>query len=423
MSDLMGKRLFFIANLSIFMIGMGFAVRANIAIDLQLELFDAIDSANSATMVGQALGSTFTGFAFTLLFGSAIVDYIGSRQMIIFSALSYLVGSSLVIIASFQQPSWSVYYQVLTGLLFTGLGWGAVEAAINPVVASIDPKNKVKRLNILHAWWPAGIVVGGLLGVLLESLNILWQVNLLILIIPSILLLVLTLKVEFPKTERVLAGVSYSDMFKELYRKPQFFIFWGCMWLTTTSELAPGQWVDLALSNIVGFSGILILVYVSSLMFVMRHFAGSIVKKTSTIGLLWISSLLAAIGLYGLSIAHGPISAFVASTIWGIGVCYMWPTMIATVSERFPKGGALFMGLMGFGGGMAIQFALPKLGAIFDKAKLEATGSLEKIAQLSGEELAEVQKIASAESFQALVYVPILLLPIFGGIWLYDRRK
>lgn len=421
--ELMSKRLFFISNLSIFMIGMGFAVRANIAADLQGDIFNTIDAANSATMVGEALGATFTGFAFTLLFGSALVDYVGSKRMLLLSSFGYLLGSAMVIAASFQQPSLFVYYQVLAGLLLTGLGWGAVEAAVNPVVATIDPENKVKRLNILHAWWPAGIVVGGLLGVLLEAMSIAWQINLLLLIIPAFLLLILTWGVEFPETERVQAGISYSDMFRELYRKPQFLIFWICMWLTTSSELAPGQWVDLALSNIVGFKGILILVYVSMLMFVMRHFAGTISKKTSTIGLLWFSSLFAALGLYGLSIADGPVDAFLAATVWGIGVCYMWPTMLATVSERFPKGGALFMGLMGFGGGMAIQFALPKLGAIFDEAKLEAAGSLEKLAQLSSEQLVDVQRIAATESFQALMYAPILLLPIFGAIWFYDRSK
>ncbi|MBV1909839.1 MAG: MFS transporter [Kangiellaceae bacterium] len=423
MTNSMDKKLFFIANLSIFIIGMGFAVRANIANDLQTSIFDAIDSVRSATMVGQALGITFTGFAFTLLFGSAIVDFIGSKKMLVFSALSYLLGSSIVVFASLLEASWAAYYIVLSGLLMTGLGWGAVEAAVNPVVATIDPKNKVKRLNLLHAWWPAGIVVGGLLGVLLDSLNASWQFNLLALILPSILLLVLVLKVEFPLTERVISGVSYLDMFKELYRKPQFIIFWCCMWLTTTSELAPGQWVDLSLSKIVGFKGILILVYVSSLMFVMRHFAGAIAKQLSTVGLLWFSSLFAAIGLYGLSVANGPVNAFFAATVWGIGVCYMWPTMLATVSERFPKGGALFLGLMGFGGGMAIQFALPKLGAIFDQAKIEAAGGLEQLALLSGEQLEQVQKIAAVESFQSLVYIPVLLLPVFGVIWFYDHSR
>lgn len=419
----LSKLLLFIANLSIFMIGLGFAVRANIAGDLQTSIFDIIDSANSAAMVGKALGITFTGFAFTLLFGSALVDLLGCKKVLMFSALSYVFGSVLVLFASTQGPTEMVYYQIMVGLLLTGLGWGAVEAATNPMVAAIDPENKVQRLNVLHAWWPAGIVVGGLLGVAFSSFNIPWQVNLFILIVPAVLMAILVAKSDFPESERVTSGVSYLEMVKEIYRKPLFWIFWICMWLTATSELAPGQWVDLALSKTVGMDGILILVYISGLMFVMRHFAGAFADKVSTIGLLWFSSLFAAIGLYALSQASSPLTAFMAATVWGIGVCFMWPTMLATVNERFPKGGALMMGLMGFGGGMAIQFMLPYMGAIFDEAKIAAAGGAEALAALSGEELERVSAYAATASFESVALVPVILLPIFGAIWFFDKRS
>ena len=100
----------------------------------------------------------------------------------------------------------------------------------------------------------------------------------------------------------------------------------------------------------------------------------------------------------------------------------MYPTMLASVSERYPKGGAFFMGLMGFAAGVAIQFALPLLGAIFDAAKLEAAGGIEKLTELTGSELAEVIRFASVESFQAVAIVPLILLPVFGFIWWRDHR-
>ena len=172
-----------------------------------------------------------------------------------------------------------------------------------------------------------------------------------------------------------------------------------------------------------GGGGILLLVYVSALMFVMRHFAGPIVDRISSIGLMFVSCLAAGIGLYALSLADSPALAFAAATIWGMGVCYLWPTMLAIVSERFPRGGAVAMGLMGFAGGMAIQFVLPKMGAIFDSAKAEAAGGADKLTGLSPQAMEEVVRYASVESFQAVAIVPLLLLPVFGVIWLYDRRK
>jgi len=227
----------------------------------------------------------------------------------------------------------------------------------------------------------------------------------------------------FPVTERVAAGVSYGQMLSELVKRPLFWVFWICMYLTATAELAPGQWVNISLSNVVGMQGIILLVYVSALMFVMRHFAGPIVARTTSVGLMFVSCLAAGVGLYLLSLADSPLLAFGAATIWGIGVCYMWPTMLAIVAERFPRGGAIAMGLMGFAGGMSIQFVLPQMGAIFDSAKAVAAGGADKLAALSPEAMVEVVRYASVESFQIVAFVPLLLLPVFGSIWLYDRRN
>ena len=166
---------------------------------------------------------------------------------------------------------------------------------------------------------------------------------------------------KFPPTERKAAGVSMGEMFRELLN-PLFFVLFCSMFLTAASELAPGQWVDFALSRTVHMPGILLLVYVSGLMFVMRHFAGPLVHRLSSIGLLWVSCLLASLGLVALSFANSPVTGLLAATLWGTGVCYMWPTMLATASERFPRGGALLMGLMGTAGMLSIQFVLPLMG-------------------------------------------------------------
>ncbi len=422
-SQLDRKRLNLVGNLSIFMIGLGFAVRANIAPNLQAEIYDKIDLANSAAMVGNALGMTFTGFALTLLFGSALVDLIGMKRMLLLSALCYVAGAAGLLGVSVMPVGPTVEMMVLVSLLLTGLGWGAVEAASNPMIATLYPEEKTHRLNILHAWWPGGIVVGGLLGVAITGMGLAWEFNVIVLMVPALVLAWLVASSTFPVTERVAAGVSYKGMFAELLKKPLFWVFWACMFLTATSELAPGQWVNISLSNIVGMQGIILLVYVSALMFVMRHFAGPIVARISSVGLMFVSCLAAGVGLYLLSLASSPLLAFAAATVWGIGVAFMWPTMLAIVSERFPHGGAMALGLMGFAGGMAIQFVLPRMGAIFDSAKAEAAGGAEQLAGLSAEAMTEVVRYASVESFQAVAIVPLLLLPVFGLIWLVDSKK
>ncbi|MEJ6540887.1 MAG: MFS transporter [Halioglobus sp.] len=425
MSDLLlhRKRLYHVGTLSIFMIGLGFAVRANIASNLQEDIYDKIDLANSAALVGEALSATFMGFALTLLFGSALVDLIGMKRMLLLSALGYIAGAVGLVFATTMAINSSVETVIWVSLLLTGLGWGAVEAASNPMVAALYPEEKTHRLNILHAWWPAGIVVGGLMGYTITRVGLPWELNMFVLLLPALALAWMVSRATFPVTERVAAGVSYGQMFSELLKRPLFWVFWVCMFFTATAELAPGQWVNIALSHIVGMQGILLLVYVSALMFVMRHFAGPIVAHISPIGLMFVSCLAAGIGLYLLSLADTPALAFGAATVWGIGVCYLWPTMLAITSERFPRGGAMALGLMGFAGGMAIKFVLPQMGAIFDTAKAQAAGGADQLASLSPQAMQEVLRYASVESFQSVAIVPLLLLPVFGLIWLFDRRK
>jgi fucose permease len=237
-----------------------------------------------------------------------------------------------------------------------------------------------------------------------------------------VVVFIMALGVKYPPTEAAAAGVSTGSMFGEL-RRPLFVVLFLSMFLTAASELAPGQWVDLALSRTVGMPGILLLVYVSGLMFLMRHFAGPLVHKLSPIGVLWFSCLGAALGLVALSFANSPVMGLLAATLWGTGVCYMWPTMLATASERFPRGGALLMGLMGTAGSLSIQFVLPAMGSIYDSKKIELAGGETAFGALTGDALNNVLGGAAQASFRAVAILPAILLVVFGAIWLYDRSK
>ena len=308
-------------------------------------------------------------------------------------------------------------------MLLSGMGWGCSEAVINPLTTTLYPEDKTHKLNVLHAWWPAGIIIGGLAGLAIGALNLDWRFKFAVVLLPATALIFLLLTTgRFPKTERAAAGIPASEMFWACLT-PAFLLWFLAMFLTSAAELAPGQWVDMALTRTVGMSGIWLLVYVSGLMFVMRHFAGTMVHKLSSVGLLWVSCLLAAVGLVALSVANSPVMGFLAATIWGIGVCYMWPTMLAVASERFPRSGALGMGLIGTAGSLSIYFLLPQMGKIFDKAKIEAAGGEAAFTALSGDALNAVLAQASTASFRIVAFMPAVLLIVFGLVWLNDRRK
>jgi MFS family permease len=416
-------RLFAAGAVALLMTGINASLRANTASDLQRIFLDPIDKARSAEMIGAILGLPFLGYAVTIAIGSPLLDYIGMSLLLPMSGVLMTLGMLIMIFAGSLASGPGIYSVLWAGALVTGIGWGLVETVTNPMIASLYPTEKTAKLNAVHAWWPGGLVVGGLLGVWLSSLGVGWQVKLGIVVIPAIALLFLCRGLKFPPTERVAAGISAGRMFKELLN-PLFFVLFASMFLTAASELAPGQWVDFALSRTVHMPGILLLVYVSGLMFLMRHFAGPLVHKLSPVGVLWFSCLGAGLGLVALSMANSPVTALMAATIWGVGVCYMWPTMLAAASERFPRGGALLMGLMGTAGTLSIQFVLPLMGAIFDSKKLEVAGGEVAFKALpAGPELDRILGIAAQASFRDVAIFPAILLIVFAGIWFCDWSK
>jgi MFS family permease len=416
-------RLFAAGSLALAMSGIAASLRANTATDLQRIFLDPIDRARSGEMIGAILGLPFLGYAVTIAIGSPMLDYIGMGFLLPLSGILFSIGALIMIFAGDLATGAGVYNVLWFGALVTGIGWGLVETVTNPMIASLYPNDKTSKLNAVHAWWPGGLVIGGLLGVAMSRFDIGWQWKLSVVIIPAVMLVALCVGMKFPPTERVAAGVSAKDMFKELMN-PLFFVFFASMFLTAASELAPGQWVDFALSRTVHMPGILILVYVSALMFLMRHFAGPLVHKLSPIGVLWFSCVGAGLGLYALSVANSPVTALLAATIWGTGCCYMWPTMLAAASERFPRGGALLMGLMGTAGTLSIQFVLPIMGNIYDTTKVEAAGGDAAFRALQpGPELDRVLSIAAQTSFRDVAVLPAVLLFVFAGIWFYDRSK
>jgi MFS family permease len=397
-------RIFLVSVLALFTAGVAYSLRADVAKDLEA-IFRTIDPANSGTMIGQVLAVAFLGFAFTIAIGSPLLDYIGMALLLPMSAVCFMAGTLTIVFASSIAGPGSLYTVMWSGSLICGIGWGLVETVINPLTATLYPNEKAAKLNALHAYWPLGLIAGGLLGSGLGALGLSWQIKLCCTLVPAVLVVLLCFGMKFPPTERAAAGVSMGQMFRELLR-PMFLVLWCSMFLTAASELAPGSWVDFALSRTVHMPGILLLVYVSGIMFVARHFAGPLVHKLSSIGLLWFSCLLAALGLVALSVANSPVTGVLAATVWGVGVCFLWPTMLATSSERFPHGGALLMGLMGTAGTLSINFVLPIMGRIYDSNKATVG-----------------EGMAAQISFRAVAILPAILLFVFGAIWLYDRSK
>ena len=268
------------------------------------------------------------------------------------------------------------------GFFIMGLSQGLVEGVINPLVATLYSTEKTRKLNMLHAWWPGGMIIGGLLAYVLTGAGASWQLKLSLILVPAAIYLVMAITETYPKTERVASSVSTGAMWREA-GQPLFLLLFVCMWLTAAVELGPDQWFPSVMGSLTGIQGILFLVYTAGLMFILRtYFAG--VAHKSPIGTLTVSAALAAVGLYWLgSLQPGasPVVAFAAATIFGVGKTYFWPTMLGVTAERFPRGGALLLSLMGGAGMLSVAVVLPLMGERIDR--LGAGAALQFVAGLA----------------------------------------
>jgi MFS family permease len=358
----MNKRRLFIAScLSLVVTAMIFALRGNVE-DLVLAdpaVRGFFNPTDLRADYGWLSTMAFFGFAASILVTSPMIDGLGMRNLLYLAFALHIVGVLGFIVA----PSYTV--MSLT-MLLAGFGNGLVEAVINPLIATMYPEEKTHKLNVLHSWWPGGLIIGGLLGYLMKQANLSWQVQMGVILIPTIVYGVMIFGQQFPLTERKASGISTGEMLKTALH-PAFLLLIGCMMITASIELAPGQMVSSVLDKTAGMDGILILVYGSALMFVLRYFAGPIAHKISPIGMMWASVALAAMGLFLLASATTPALAYVAATVFYVGVCFMWPTMLGITSERFPQGGAFTMGLMGFAGQFALGVVIFNMGKVRDK--------------------------------------------------------
>ncbi len=230
---------------------------------------------------------------------------------------------------------------------------GMCEAAINPLVATLYPKQKTHYLNILHAGWPGGLILGGLLAYFFVGPNCVvyrmrWEIPMLFFLVPTLWYGVIVLKEKFPISEARAAGVKFGEMLAE-FAAPVLLFLLLLHAMVGYVELGTDSWITNLMGGFIR-NGVLLLVYTAGLMFVLRFFAGPIVERINPLGLLFVSSILGCTGLYMMGSMIGTATVWmilIPATIYGVGKTFLWPTMLGVVGERFPKGGALAMGAMG----------------------------------------------------------------------------
>ena len=360
--------------------------------------------------VGWINGTAFWGFTLAMMFGGPLVDALGIKRILGLAFVGHLSGILLTIFA------WD-YNSLFVGTLLFGIANGSVEAACNPLVATLYPKDQTTRLNNFHVWFPGGIVIGGLLAFVFAKLGLGWKAQFATMLVPLASYGFMFMGQQFPQTERVQRGESTGSMFLACLA-PGFLLMVGCMLLTASTELGSGQWIPNILSH-AGVSGILVLVWINGIMAVGRMFAGTFVHKLSPIGMLVVSAILSTLGLYAMSHTSGSM-LFGAATIFAFGVCFFWPTMLGYVSENFPKTGALGMAIIGGAGMLSVSFVLPIIGRWYDKGI-----ALRTVAGVtpSAEQMADIQAAAGVHALGNVAVLPAALTIVFIALAVLRKKQ
>jgi MFS family permease len=389
------KRLLWAGFMAILAAGVGFAIRGGIFHDWQAEF------GFTGGQLGAIGGFGFTGFCFGIVVGGVLADKLGYGKLVIVAFALHVLSAIVTFMASPSNKD-SAYNFLCAGMFIFAYANGTLEAVANPLVATLFPSNRTHYLNILHASWPLGMIIGAVLGWILDDkMQIHWKYQLALYLIPTIAYGVMFFGQPMPKSEASKKGLSLGDMFKDvgiaggavvcfllaiffgntlgLIMPPDtarilgyvigaaclggmafitkfsmgsilLFVLFIAHALVGAVELGTDGWIQNITGSILSSQeGKFLFIFTSSVMFALRFCAHFIEKKLgfSPVGILLVCSILACIGLNLTSGVSTFVMAMLALTVYGIGKTFFWPTMLAVASDRFPRTGAVAISFMG----------------------------------------------------------------------------
>ncbi|MEM1323234.1 MAG: MFS transporter [Bacteroidota bacterium] len=391
------QRLFNASCIALVVTAMTFAIRAGILTELSKE-FQLTD-----TQLGWVNSMAFLGFPVATIIGGLLYNIFGAKKLMWAAFVSHLLGLILTIYAG-------GFFGLLISTFLIGFANGMVEAACNPMIADMYYDNQTTMLNKFHVWFPGGIVIGGLCAYFMGNAELGWQLQIAVMLIPTLLYAFLIFGQEFPENENL--DTSTKSNLRSLFTTPLYLFMVFCMTLTATTELGTQQWVERILGN-AGAHPMLVLVLVTGLMAVGRYFAGPVVHRLNPVGVLLTSAVIATIGIVLMSQATG-MMVYLAAVIFAIGVMYFWPTMIGFVGEYTPETGALGMSLIGGAGMFATSMWQPVIGSWLDseRDKALASGLAEEAAELA----------AGQATLDNIAVFPAILIVAFGVLFFFRKK-
>jgi len=358
----------------------------------------------SAEQLGFINSMWFLGFPISMIIGGLVYHTFGPKNIMLVAFVCHTIGILTTIFAG-------GYTTLLISTLFIGIGNGCTEAACNPMIADMySGVTMQKMLARFHMWFPGGILIGSLISLAMTKMNLGWQAQMWVTMIPTIIYAVLFFGKTFPKSHIAEAN-SLANNFKAMLRPVFIFLFFA-MALTAISEFGPNQWVSISLKAS-GAEPLLILALTFGIAAIGRFFAGPVVARLGQTGVLLGGAIFAAIGIYLFSTVTGSVT-YLAAVIYALGICYFWPVMIGSVAHRVPKSSALGMSIVGGVGMFSTAIFQPIIGSWIDSARAKGTA-----AGLTGDAL---DLATGQDALMKMIAFPAILIVAFAIFFFWQKN-
>ena len=389
-------RLFLASCVALIVTSMTFALRAGILTKL------STDFGLSDVQLGWVNSMAFYGFPVAMMLGGAIYNSVGPKTLLWIAFGSHLLGLILTMTAG-------GFWGLIISTFLIGFANGSVEAACNPLIADLYPDKQGEMLNKFHVWFPGGIVIGSLIAFVLGD-SVSWQVLIGTMLVPTAIYGLLMLGQSFPKAVNI-----ESDFGKNIggVLTPLFIIMALLMTMTATTEFGATQWVERILGN-AGANPMVLLAMTAGIMAAGRYFAGPLINRLDTTGVLLGSAVLACLGLFMLSNVTGGL-VYVGTAVFALGICYFWPNMLAFTAKYLNKSGALGLSLMGGAGMLGAGIWNPIIGGWIDSGRKTA-----EAAGLTGD---AVELATGQAALGNIALFPLVLIVAFAILFFFMNKK
>ena len=389
-------RLFLASCVALIVTSMTFALRAGILTKL------SADFGLSDVQLGWVNSMAFYGFPVAMMIGGAIYNSVGPKTLLWIAFGSHLLGLILTMTAG-------GFWGLIISTFLIGFANGSVEAACNPLIADLYPDKQGEMLNKFHVWFPGGIVIGSLIAFVLGD-SVSWQVLIGTMLVPTAIYGLLMLGQSFPKAVNI-----ESDFGKNIggVLTPLFIIMALLMTMTATTEFGATQWVERILGN-AGANPMVLLAMTAGIMAAGRYFAGPLINRLDTTGVLLGSAVLACLGLFMLSNVTGGL-VYVGTAVFALGICYFWPNMLAFTAKYLNKSGALGLSLMGGAGMLGAGIWNPIIGGWIDSGRKTA-----EAAGLTGD---AVELATGQAALGNIALFPLVLIVAFAILFFFMNKK